>query len=304
MKIALIFKEDSKEYTEIPKILGDSCTVFKDILDFDKNKENYDCVYSPDPKELLKIQNKIPYFYDISAKTVIGEMDYASFFKFYSQISGSLATFTSDKKLNKNACWMNLNSYWVNKSADTDIIFKFKKFVTPKLNVGYIFQDPESFEIIKKVIYAKKDSWLFHVYYPFEIDDSLKNKGVFFYSGDLSKAKEDILSKVHVNIDFDLNLSNMSDTFPSEIGKDTLLSGTILISSNPQGNNTHILFDKFNYFKLDFIDANTILDTLRYIDKRREKLEVMAKAGAEVVKKYFDYKRIAQQKVDIIKSLL
>jgi hypothetical protein len=79
-----------------------------------------------------------------------------------------------------------------------------------------------------------------------------------------------------------------------------MLRGSVLIDSNSHGNNTNIFFDKFNYFKLDFIDTNTILNTLRFLDKRREKLESCAKEGRRNIKKYFDFRDTAKLKLDII----
>lgn len=303
MKIAIIVKDMTKEFKEIQNLLGEDCLFFKYSIEFDKRQSDFSGVYCPDPRELLKIKVKIPYIYDISPKTFDDEMNYNSFIKFYSQISGPSAVFVSDKKLNKSANWWGLNSYWVNKAVDTDISFRSRKFLTPKLHIGYIYENKESFDVVKNIIFAKKSNWVFHIYLPQSIDSEIKNTDTIFYSGDIGRVKEEMLSKIHVFLNFDLLIRNTSELFPSETSAESMLAGSVLISSNSQGNNTHIIFDKFNYLKLDFVDTNTILDTLRFVDKRREKLESLAKEGSKSIRKYFDYKEIAKIKVDILKRV-
>jgi len=91
--------------------------------------------------------------------------------------------------------------------------------------------------------------------------------------------------------------------FPSKIFLESLSSGCIAVASNISGNFDNIIFDKVTYFKLDFVDANTVVSTLRYIDKRREKLERMSKKGRSVVKKYFNIESLTNSKLEVINRL-
>ena len=83
-----------------------------------------------------------------------------------------------------------------------------------------------------------------------------------------------------------------------------MLLGCIPITGNMHDNEDCVMFDKYHYLKLDFIDANTILETLRYADKRREKLYRMSKEGRKLVYKYFDSKESANQKISIISKYI
>lgn len=300
IKISLISKIITKEIYEIKNILKEECYIFTSAFDFEKKQEDFNAVYSLDPQELMAIKVKIPYFYDVSPKTFKDEMNFEYFKNYYSQISGPKAVFVSDKKLNKNANWWGLNSYWVNKSSDTDILCKRKKFLTPKLEIGYIYEGKEALEIIKNVIFAKKTNWVFHVYLPPGV--TLETKDAIIYSGGLEKVKEDMLSKVHTFVTLDLLKDNTSERFPSEFGAEAMLHGCALISSNSHGNNTNILYDDLHYLKLDFLDTNTLINDLRYLDKRREKTEAISREGSKVIRKYFSYKEIALQKINIIKK--
>ena len=79
-----------------------------------------------------------------------------------------------------------------------------------------------------------------------------------------------------------------------------MLMGCVSISGNIHDNSDNILFDNYHYFKLDFIDANTIISTLRYADNRRDKLSRMSESAQEIVRKYFDSKNSAKLKLKII----
>ena len=92
----------------------------------------------------------------------------------------------------------------------------------------------------------------------------------------------------------------MSECFPDINSLEAMTHGCALISSNPHGNNTSVFFDDLNYLKLDYIDANTILDALRYADKKRGKLESISKEGRLDSAKYFNYKDTAIQKVSVL----
>lgn len=300
MNLALISK--TNENLEIAKHI--TATIFENIYLFEKNQENFSGVYCPDPQELLKIKIKIPYAYNITPKTFPQEMDFNIFSKFYSQLGGASIVFVSDKKLNKLTNWLQLNSYYMNESIDTSIPFTPKKFFTPKMDIGFIVKDSEDLELIKKVILLKKANWTFHIGGLNEIPQELKNKDTIFYSGDSSRVIDEILTKTQVCLNVDLLKDNMAEAFPSRLGLQAMLKGCVLVSSNNQGNNTHIMFDKFNYIKLDFLDVNTIAETLKYLDKRREKLESLAKEGNKIVRKYFDCREIAKLKAYSLKREL
>ena len=299
MKIALI-DNSSKELLEISRLLGDSSTVFKSVYEFEKVQASFDSVYCPKYDELLKIKVRVPYFYDISPKSLLDEMSYYSFAKHYSQLSGPRAVFVCDKKLNKSSKWLGLNTYWVNSSVDSDILPIKKKFLTPILDIGYIYENAEGFELLKKVIFTKKSNWVFHIYCPDEISSEIKNNETIFYSGDLNRVKKEIYSKTHIFLNYTILNNNMSECFPDINSLEAMTHGCALISSNPHGNNTSVFFDDLNYLKLDYIDANTILDALRYADKKRGKLESISKEGRLDSAKYFNYKDTAIQKVSVL----
>lgn len=299
MKIAII-DNCSKELLEMARLLGDTCEVFYSIYDFEKVQASFDCVYSPKYEELLKIKVRVPYFYDISPKSINDEMNYSSFARHYSQLSGPRAVFVYDKKLNKSSKWLGLNTHFVNPSVDPDIQPTKKKFLTPRLDIGYIYENAEGFDLLKKVIFAKKSNWFFHIYCPNEISPEIKNNETIFYSGDLNRVKKEIFAKAHVFLNYTVLNNNMSECFPGLNSLEAMISECALISSNPHGNNTSLFFDDLNYLKLDYIDANTILDALRYADKKRGKIESIAREGSLDSAKYFNYKDIALQKMNIL----
>ncbi len=97
------------------------------ISEFEESQNNFDCVYSYDPRLLMERRIKIPYFYDIPSFCFDNELDYRAFEQIYARLAGASAVFVYDKLLNKYAHWLDLNSYWAPKSVDTDVFKKGEK---------------------------------------------------------------------------------------------------------------------------------------------------------------------------------
>lgn len=275
---------------------------FKNNKDFDNDQKYFDCIYSPNPEILLKLKPKIPYFYDIPSGTFDFDLNFKVFNQHYSQLGGAKAVFVNDKKMSRYASWEELNPFWVNEGIDFekhDCVYK--KFLTPKLNIGFINDSEEDYKIIKDVLFAKKPNWVFHIYNSgnLEQDGSIK-----FYEGRLDLVKKTIYENSQIIINPSIPFKNSLRPFPLTIALEAMYNGCVNISGNVHDNVDNVLFDNFHYFKLDFIDANTIIETLRYADKRRDKLERMSRGGAGVVKKYFNAKESARLKLDIIRSLI
>jgi len=237
---------------------------------FEEIQKDFDCLYSTSPHFIINKKIKIPYFYNIYAGEVENELIFNVFNNFYSKLQGANAVFVNDKKLNKYAEWLDLNSYWIPNGIN-EYKFKNKKFLTPKLHIGIpLNSDPD---IKEKLLFAKKSNWEFHT--------------------------ENIYDNCHVY----LNLSK-DYCFPNKNSLEAMSNSCVLISTNLHGNNTNIIFDDVHYIKLDFLDVNIILDALRYSDKRREKLERIAWTGAKMVNKYFLNKDLDKQRLEIIKKEL
>jgi len=138
---------------------------FMNGMDFDNDQKYFDCIYSPNPDILLKLKPKIPYFYDIPSGTFNQELNYRVFDRHYSQLGGAKAVFVSDKKMNRYAHWAGLNPYWVDEGIDLEKdSYVLKKFLTPKLNIGYIYDHEDNYQIVKDVFCARKPNWVFHLY--------------------------------------------------------------------------------------------------------------------------------------------
>ena len=270
--------------------------------DFDGDQKYFDCIYSPDPKILLKVKPKIPYFYDIPSGRFNHELNYKVFDKYYSQLGGAKAVFVNDKKMNKYAHWSELNPYWVDSGIDLDKdYYQPKKFITPKLKIGYIFNYPENNQIVKDVFSAKKSNWEFHLY---NSEGISQDGSVMYYDGNLELSKKSIYENCHVILNPTAPYRHSLLPVPSTVALEAMYSGCITISGNIHDNADHLLVDKYHYFKLDFIDANTIIETIRYADKRREKLERMSKAARSLITKYYDSKESAKKKLEIIQKHL
>jgi len=253
-------------------------TINTDSKPFEEIQEHFDCLYSTSPNFIINKKIKIPYFYNIYAGELEGELNYNIFRDFYSKLQGANAVFVNDKKLNKYAEWLDLNSFWVpNSLIENQFIFKSKRFFTPKLHIGILSPTAPDIQILlDKLLFIKKTNWEFHI-----------------------TDKKDI----HENCHIFLNLSK-DYCFPNNDSLEAMRSGCVLISTNLHGNHTHIIFDDIHYIKLDFLDVNIILDALRYSDKRREKLERIALGGAKMVNKYFTSKNLDNQKLNIIRREL
>jgi len=275
---------------------------FLNSVDFENDQKYFDCIYSPDPDILLKLKLKIPYFYDIPSGRFNHELNYRVFDKHYSQLGGAKAVFVNDKKMSRYAHWAGLNPHWVNDGIDFEnFSFSPKKFIMNKLNIGYIYDNEDNYKIIKDVFSAKKPNWVFHLYKAYD----LKQDGnIKFYNGDLNMTKKVIFDNCHIMLNPSTPCNHSITPVPSKVSLEAMLSGCISVSGNMHNNMDHVIFDKFHYLKLDFIDANTIIETLRYADKRREKLDRMSKAGRDLVLKYYDAKESAKRKLNIIKSLI
>lgn len=275
---------------------------FKNNKDFDNDQKYFDCIYSPNPEILLRLKPKIPYFYDIPSGTFDFDLNFKVFNQHYSQLGGAKAVFVSDKKMSRYAAWEELNPFWVNEGIDFEKQECVpKKFFTPKLHIGFINDSEEDYKIIKDVLCAKKPNWEFHIYNSgnIEQDGSIK-----FYEGNPQLAKKMIYENSHLIINPSIPCNNSLRPFPLEIALESMYNGCVNISGNIHDNADNVLFDNFHYFKLDFIDANTVIETLRYADKRRDKLERMAVSSKEVVKKYFNAKESARNKLDVIHKLI
>jgi len=275
---------------------------FLNGVDFDNDQKYFDCIYSPNPEILLKLKLKIPYFYDIPSGRFNQELNFKVFNNHYSQLGGAKAVFVSDKKMSRYAHWEGLNTYWVNEGVDID---KFnyipKKFITPKFHIGYIYDYEENYQIIKDVFSAKKPNWVFHLY---NAHDLKQDGSVKFYHGNEDMCKKSIYENSHVILNPSTPYKNSITAVPSQVSLEAMLNGCVSVSGNIHDNADQVLLDKFHYFKLDFIDANTIIETLRYADKRREKLDRMSKSGRGLVYKYYTAKESAKVKLNIIRKLI
>jgi len=295
--------------SEMIRLLGRSVHlyIYKDGkflngMDFDNDQKYFDCIYSPDPELLLKLKLKIPYFYDIPSGKFKYELNYRVFEKHYSQLGGAKAVFVSDKKMSKYAHWSGLETHWVNGGVALEKDnYVPKKFITPKLHIGYIYDHEENYQIVKDVFSAKKPNWVFHLYNAYD----LKQEGnIKFYSGEEGMCRKSIYENSHIILNPSTPYKNSITPVPSQVFLEAMLNGCISISGNIHDNADHLMFDKYHYLKLDFIDANTIIETLRFADKRREKLARMSKSGRDTVLKYFNAKESAKSKLNIIKSLI
>lgn len=248
---------------------------------FEEVQKYYNGVYATDPRYLIGKKIQIPYFYNVSGDFT----DFREFNIYYSQLSGASAVFVNDRTLNKFSCWSGLNSYLLNPSIG-GYNYSQRKFFTPKLHIGYIYDgDDSTFEVIKKVISLNKANWVFHLYVG---DKCVGGDNVILYDGE--NFEEKLFENVHVLIGFnDRALRSLS-------------SGVVPISN--LSNFSNILFDKTHYFKLDFCEANCLIDILRYCDKRREKLERMSELGRKEFDKYFNVENIVKQKYDAILEVL
>ena len=300
MRIMIVTDEICEECCEIINQMTPSTLSFylpnKSNWDtFEEDQVKFDAVYSLSPDFILGKKLKIPYFYNVPSGLFKNELNFNYFSRYYSQLSGASAVFVNDKKLNKYCEWMDLNSYLVNEGvAVTKTKFSYKRFITPKLHIGFI-GDENTYDLLKDIWPARKSNWTLHIPKKknFSFSDFSDGSTVFYLGDDYEK---EIFENCHIVINAYRGKNNSIENFPSKNSCKAMLSGCVLVSSNLHGNNTNILFDGVHYFKLDFVDKNTLLETLRYIDKRREKLDKMAKKGYNIVKKYFNIKETVIKK--------
>lgn len=264
----------------------------KTWISFEEEQKYFDCVYATNPDFLLNKKIQIPYFYNIKPQQ---GLKYKEFNDYYSELIGASAVFVDDSFLNKYSCWLGLNSFWVN-SATFPQKYIPKKFRTPKLHIGYVYDGNENaYNLVKKLVYLKKSNWVFHIYQGNKHD--INNE--VFYDGDGFESK--MFENIHILLDIpDYAL----DKWPNSLCSKAMSSGVVVLSKSLNHNNTHIIFDKTHYFKLEYCSAESISEVLKYCDKRREKLEKVSIEGSQIIKKYFDPKDIVSQKIRIIESCL
>jgi len=304
MKVMLISSEEkSPTCLEMIRQLGSGNMhnyTLNDLEAIENDQKYFDCIYSPDPDILLKLKLKIPYFYDIPSGRFKHELDYKIFDKNYSQLGGAKASFVSDKKLSRYAHWSGLNPHWIREGIDlTSTDYIPKKFMVPALHIGYVYDSKDNYSLIKDVISAKRSNWIFHLY---GVADQRSTQDIIIHEGNKELTKHAMYQQCHILLNPSLPHKNTIAAMPSQVSLEAMYHGCISVSGNMHENVDHILFDKFHYFKLDFIDTNTIIETLRYADKRREKLSRMSLAGRDCVRKYYNAIDSAKRKLEIIRA--
>ena len=267
------------------------------ISEFEESQNNFDCVYSYDPRLLMERRIKIPYFYDIPSFCFDNELDYRAFEQIYARLAGASAVFVYDKLLNKYAHWLDLNSYWAPKSVDTDVFqFNKKKYAVPYLNIllyDAANADPRQHELVKLMRKAFKASW---------------DINIVHYTDSVSAIKK-ALSDAHICLQLSFEYAGKLDTFPNSFLATAMSVGCVGLANNYHGNNTNIMFDKVHYFRLDDIfeniedTAENIVQVIKYVDRRREKLERVSEDGSKAISKYFNIKSIVNLKLDVLNNL-
>lgn len=332
MKLIIIDFSDypiNFETEEFIRQLGDSVTVYtmrKDLYKsfwyyeylkefstecFVNGQASADAVYVCRSNNLEHLKFKIPYFYNIYAGTWDHFLDfnYQKFNKHFSKIKGAGAVFVNDKKINEFSHWCGLNSYFINQPVNTpkNKLIRNRKFIIPKLHIGFLPSINRNRvkgnrnKIVEDMWASAKSNWVLHIPEGKELDISDKN--VIKYK--ISQAGVYNPCEIYKNSHVLVNPEDLSRTLEPTFKSFTLeamSTGCVGIESNQHDNNTDYMFDKFHYFKLDYIDSNTLLDMLRYVDKRRSKLSNMSAGGSQLVQKYYNVGKIVQQKIQIIKN--
>jgi hypothetical protein len=291
-------------------------TWFSDIIkkfdpeNFIQEQSKFNAVYITNTQDNLEGIYKIPYFFNIYAHTwnTFRESEYKVFQDRYSQLKGAGAVFVNDKLQNKYCHWLGLNSYFLNKPINT-YIYKFdksKKFITPKLNIGFVpSQEPNSErnKIFKQVLELSKSNWIFHI--PdgniLEVDKAnlirhkiANNHGSESNFSEIFKHSHLFLNPEDPRIDFQQSFE--------EACVQSMACGNIVVKTNFHNNNSETFFDNVHYLKMDSLDIPHIIENLKYADKRREKLWNMSRMSSEYIYKYFDVRSIVQYKLMIIKN--
>ena len=322
------------ETEEFIRQLGDKVTVYSHRKDLTKNywfdkyiknfelqnfiedQKNFDAVYITRSEDVSQGVYKIPYFYNIYKNTYSYnvEANYQSFQHTYSSIKGASKVFVNDRRLNKFSNWLGLDSYFINRPVNTNK-FKFnrnRRFLTPKLNIGIIpssnFLDKENprNKIFEDIYSCMKSNWILHI--PDGRDLSIGDNNVVKYKV-LGKDKpeydySEIFLNSHVIINPEKNDYTGLDYSHEGRCFEAMATGCVSIHPNLESSCNDYMFDKVHYLKMDFIDSNTILNILRYADKRRNKIESMSYACKDLISKYYDVRKIVQQKIQIIKNSL
>jgi len=275
---------------------------------FIQDQSKFDAVYVTNTEDTLKGIYKIPYFFNIYSHTwdLSHEQEYKNFENRYSQLKGAGAVFVNDRLLNKYAHWLGLNSYYLNKPIDTYCykFDKYKKFLIPKLNVGFIPSpniNSQRNNIFKKIVESSKSNWEFHIadgsILDFDHPKVIRHK--------ITKGSGIDYSEIYKNSHIFLNPEDPKTDKESSFEQECYQAmswGVIVLKTNFHNNNMETLFDNVNYFNMQSLDLENILEDLRYIDKRREKLNYMSKISSDYVYKYCDVRKIVQQKIMIIKN--
>lgn len=281
--------------------------------EFISDQATHDAVYVTQSGDGLVLPYKIPYFYNIYLYTYshVPELGYKDFQKRYSQAKGASAVFVNDKKLNRFANWMDLNSYFINKPVNT---YKYKfirnrKFITPKLHIGFIpssrlFGESHRNKIFEDMWASAKNNWILHI--PDGRDLCIPDKNVVKHKvlSDSSFDYSEIYKHSHIMINPENIYHDDLDYSHSHYNFEAMSTGCVSICPNQHGTNSDYLFNDVHYFKLDYVDSNNLLDAIRIADKRREKLDRMSKAGSQLIKKYYDVRMVVQQKIQVMKNSL
>lgn len=311
MRLMIVTDKDTDETNYMVSSLP-NCSVYycdcgtgKIQDNFYEDQKYFDGIYAVNPKFIVDKKVSIPYFYNILPELLDNELDFREFNTFYSRLKGASSVFVGDKKLSKYSEWAELESYWVSQGIDVaKTLYSPKKFFTPKLKIGYVYDgDIETYKLMLEVVLLKKSNWEFHFVlgnYDHEILGNLRelNGAVVFHN-----SRKEMYLEANIILDPRIPKKSKVCEFPSKLFLESLASGCVVVTSNLSGNQDNVLFDKVNYFKLDFVDTNTVISTLRYIDKRREKLERMSHKGRGLVKKYYSIHSSAAKKIAVMESL-
>jgi hypothetical protein len=298
-------REDLYKNTDYSKIIKKF-----NVESFIQDQSNFDAVYITNTRDTLKGVYKIPYFFNIYSHTwdTSHELEYKNFENRYSQLKGAGAVFVNDRILNKYSHWLGLNSYYLNKPINTYHykFDKYKKFLTPKLNIGFIpavDKYSQRNNIFKKVVESSKSNWIFHIpdgnFLDFYHPNLIKHKINKLEGSDLDYSE--IYKNSQVLFNPEDPKTDQDFTFEEECYQ-AMACGVIVLKTNFHNNNSETLFDNVNFFKIEYLKLENILEDIRYLDKRREKLSKMSKMSYEYVYKYADVRKIVQNKIMVIKN--
>lgn len=279
--------------------------------DFIQDQSNFDAVYITNTEDTLKGIYKIPYFFNIYSHTwdSIHELEYKNFENRYSQLKGAGAVFVNDRILNKYCHWLGLNSYYLNKPINVYHykFDKYKKFLTPKLNIGFIpsfYKNSQRNNIFKKIVESAKSNWIFHIpdgdFLNFDQSNIIKHKINKKEGSGLDYSE--IYNNSHIFLNPEDPKNDREDTFEEECFQ-AMSCGLIVLKTNFHNNNTETLFDNINFFKIESLKLENILEDIKYIDKRREKLSQISKMSFDYINKYSDVRKIVEYKISVIKDI-